>query len=103
ITVLFAFTAAKKPATDNFDYFDRNIKVPEKVQRIVSLSPATTEMLFSLELENEIVGVTEDCNFPAAATRKEKVGKFGFINLEKVVSLQPDIIFATSDMNKQLD
>lgn len=85
------------------DFFNRNIKVPTKINRIVSLTPATTEILFALGLDKQIVGVTNDCNFPLKAFSKPKTGKFGFINLEKVISLKPDIIIATSDMKKQLD
>lgn len=85
------------------DFLGRNVKIPGEPKRILSLSPATTEILFLLGLEKNIVGVTSDCNFPTQALKKPKVGKFGFIDLEKVVSLKPDIIFATSDMNKQLD
>ncbi|MFN8576791.1 MAG: helical backbone metal receptor [Candidatus Sericytochromatia bacterium] len=85
------------------DFFARKLKIPTKINRIVSLSPATTEILYELGLDNKIVGVTNDCNYPLKALLKPKTGKFGFINLEKVISLKPDIIIATSDMNKQLD
>ncbi len=84
------------------DFFGRNLKIPKYINRIVSLSPATTETLFALGLGNKVVGVTNDCNYPQSALKKEKTGKFGFINFEKVVSLKPDIIFATYDMSKQL-
>lgn len=85
------------------DFFGRKLKIPTKINRIVSLSPATTEILFSLGLDKKIVGVTNDCNYPLKAFLKQKTGKFGFINLEKVISLKPDIIIAESYMNKQLD
>lgn len=92
----------QKVSAEPKDFFGRNIKLPKNINRIVSLSPATTEILFSLGLESKIVGVTNDCNYPKQALGKAKTGKFGFINFEKVVSLKPDIIFATADMNKQL-
>ncbi|MFN4151160.1 MAG: ABC transporter substrate-binding protein [Candidatus Sericytochromatia bacterium] len=85
------------------DFFGRAINIPAKPQRIISLTPATTEILFSLDLKNKIIGVTSDCNYPEEATKKEKIGKFGFINLEKVISLKPDLIIATKDMNNQLN
>jgi iron complex transport system substrate-binding protein len=101
ISLSFSGMVSAKPV--NRDFLGRNVKIPAVPVRILSLSPATTEILFSLGLEKNIVGVTSDCNFPAQALKKPKVGKFGFIDIEKVVSLKPDIIFATSDMNKQLD
>ena len=63
--------------------------------RVISLTPATTEILFALGLDNEIVGVSSFCDYPAAATKKEKVGTFSYANIEKIVSLKPDIIFCT--------
>ena len=60
-------------------------------QRIISGMPSITEMLFALELDDRIVGVTTNCNYPPAAKEKEKVGGF-FLNLEKVVSLKPDLV-----------
>ncbi|HAJ56250.1 MAG TPA: cobalamin-binding protein [Candidatus Omnitrophica bacterium] len=63
--------------------------------RIVSLTPATTEILFALGLDEEIVGVSSFCNYPAAAAKKEKVGTFSQANIEKILSLRPDIIFCT--------
>ncbi len=65
-------------------------------QRIISGMPSITEMLFALGLDDQIVGVTTNCNYPAAALKKEKVGGF-FLNLEKVVSLRPDLIVMLED------
>jgi iron complex transport system substrate-binding protein len=103
ITFLIIFTLQIKVKAENKDYFGRNLTLKKEPKRIISLTPATTEILFELGLDNNLVGVTNDCNYPLKATKKTKLGKFGFIDLEKVISLKPDIIFATSDMNKQLD
>jgi len=69
-------------------------------QRIVSGMPSITEMLFALELDDRIVGVTTNCNYPPQALEKEKVGGF-FLNLEKVVSLKPDLIVMLEDAQKR--
>ncbi|MDP2938848.1 MAG: cobalamin-binding protein [Candidatus Omnitrophota bacterium] len=66
-----------------------------KKLRIISLAPSTTEILFSLSLDDEIVGVTTFCNYPSQALNKEKVGTFSQPDIEKILSLKPDIIFAT--------
>lgn len=62
--------------------------------RIISLAPSNTEILFALGLDEEIVGVSSYCNFPYKASSKEKVGDFSNPNIEKIISLKPDIIFA---------
>jgi iron complex transport system substrate-binding protein len=63
--------------------------------RIISLAPSTTEILFALGLDEEIVGVSKFCNYPPKALSKEKVGTFSQPNIEKILSLKPDIIFCT--------
>jgi iron complex transport system substrate-binding protein len=63
--------------------------------RYISLAPAATEILFSLGLDEEIVAVSSFCNYPPAARDKEKIGSFSQPNREKILSLRPDIIFAT--------
>jgi len=61
-------------------------------QRIVSLAPNLTETVFALGAGDEVVGVTSYCNYPAEAKTREKVGDFINPSLEKIVSLQPDLI-----------
>ncbi len=74
-------------------------KIP---QRIVSLAPSNTEILFDLGLGAKVVGVTRYCNYPEGAKEKEIVD--GFINpdLEKVIALKPDLILAYSTLQKPL-
>ena len=64
-------------------------------KRIVSLAPNVTEILFSLGLDTEIVGVSALSNFPEGAKRKVKVGSYVSPDFEKIVSLKPDLIVAT--------
>lgn len=71
----------------------------EPPQRIISLSPSTTEILFALGLGNNIVGVTLFCDHPAMAKKIPKVGGMSNPSLERVVSLKPDIVVMTTDGN----
>ena len=61
-------------------------------QRIVSLLPSNTEILFALGLDERVVGVTDWCNYPAEAEKVEKIGDAFNLNLEKIVSLNPDLV-----------
>lgn len=63
--------------------------------RYISLAPSTTEILFALGLDKEIVGVSAYCNYPAQAINKTKIGDFSSPNIEKIISLKPDYIFCT--------
>lgn len=63
-------------------------------RRIVSLSPAITEMLFALGAGDRVVGVTEYCDYPPEATRLPTVGAYTGFSVERVLSLNPDLVLA---------
>ncbi len=67
-------------------------KIP---QRIVTLGSSVTQQLYLLGAGNRIVGNTTYCNVPEEAKNKEKVGTIRSINVEKILSLKPDIVFST--------
>lgn len=61
-------------------------------QRIVSLSPALTEILFAVDAGDRVVGVTQFCDFPPAAKTKPKVGGYVNPSVESVLALKPDLV-----------
>ncbi|MFP4081278.1 MAG: ABC transporter substrate-binding protein [Candidatus Aminicenantes bacterium] len=61
-------------------------------QRIISLAPNITEILYALDLGDKIVGVTRYCDYPPPAVEKEKIGGMVDPNLEKIKALNPDLI-----------
>jgi len=69
--------------------------------RIISLAPNITEILFAMDMGNKIVGVTSFCDYPDEAKMKTKVGGMSNPSLEAVVSLRPDIVVMTTDGNPQ--
>ena len=79
------------------------VKVPTEVKRIVSLAPNLTEILFALGAGPMVVGVSSFSDFPPDATRLPKVGGFGQVSVEKIVSLSPDVVIATMDGNARAD
>jgi iron complex transport system substrate-binding protein len=68
--------------------------------RIVSLVPAITEELYLLGVQESIVGVTIYCQRPPEAQRKERVGAVVEVNVEKIISLRPDLVI-TSPLTDQ--
>ena len=62
--------------------------------RIISLAPSNTEILFSLGLDDHIVGDTDYCNYPEEANKKDKIGGFSTVSIEKVMALKPDLVVA---------
>lgn len=72
--------------------------------RIVSLGPAITEEIYLLGAGDRIVGVTTYCVRPEEAKKKEKVGTVMEIDVEKIISLEPDLVIGTPLADKrQLD
>jgi len=71
------------------------VSAKAEAARYISLAPSTTEILFSLGLDKEIVGVSTFCNYPPEAKKKPKVGDFSRPSIEKILSLKPDYIFCT--------
>ena len=97
ITLLAACSiGTPRPAGAIVDDLGRSVNVKEVPQRIISLSPSNTEILFALGLEDKVVGVTEYCNYPPEALNKAKVGGFSTPDIEIIISLQPDLILADS-------
>jgi iron complex transport system substrate-binding protein len=68
-------------------------------QRIISLAPNVTEILFAMGLGDRIAGVTQFCDYPEEAKKKTKVGGMSNPSLEAVISLKPDIVVLTTDGN----
>jgi len=75
-----------------FDDLGRLVAIEGTPQRIISLAPSNTEILFALGLGDEVVGVTDWCDYPPEALEKEKVGGYDTPDIEKIVSLTPDLI-----------
>jgi iron complex transport system substrate-binding protein len=71
-------------------------KVPEKV---ISTAPNLTEILFKLGLNERIIGVTSQCDFPQEAKSKGIIGDMLSLNYEQIVNLQPDVLFITVEGN----
>ena len=61
-------------------------------RRIVSLTPALTEILFALDLGDRVVGVTEYCDTPVEAKTRPKVGGYVNPSVEAVIALRPDLV-----------
>jgi iron complex transport system substrate-binding protein len=64
------------------------------------MAPNLTEILFSLGLDENIVGVTQDSDYPPAAAQKRTVGTFWQPNIEAVIALKPDLVVAL-DLQQQ--
>jgi iron complex transport system substrate-binding protein len=83
--------AQEQVVKDDLGYPFQILRPP---QRIISLAPNITEILFALGLGEKIVGVTRYCDFPPEALKKAKIGGMVDPNLEMIKSLNPDLVIS---------
>lgn len=67
--------------------------------RIISISPAVTEAIYLLKADHKLIANTTYCVRPEQAKHKEKIGNLLEINVEKIITLRPDIIICTTMTN----
>ena len=84
------------------DDYGRTVVVPAHPQRVVSLSPAVTEIIFALGAENLLVGRTDFCVYPPAAADIPSIGGISNLNIEKILSLNPDLVISGSMVGKKV-
>ncbi|WP_052947343.1 ABC transporter substrate-binding protein [Aneurinibacillus tyrosinisolvens] len=107
-------SGAKKPTADSppsasnafpltiKDSTGKEVKIDKEPQKIVSVMPSTTEIAFALGLGDKVVGVSNYDDYPKEAAAKKKVGDLN-VSIEKVVSLEPDLVLADTGNGKAVD
>lgn len=96
---LMALAPAPATALTVTDQTGRTVTLTAPPRRIVSLVPGVTEMVFAIGAQERLVGVTDFCDFPAAARQKRSVGGMLAPSLETLVALRPDLVVATDSGN----
>jgi ABC-type Fe3+-hydroxamate transport system substrate-binding protein len=76
------------------DDLNRVIKIPHPPQRIISLAPSVTEILFATGVGEKVVGVSDHCNYPPEVAGVERVGGFSNPDLNRIMTLKPDLVLA---------
>ena len=76
------------------DDASRIVILDQPAQRIISLSPHITELIYSAGAGNKLIGVDDYSNYPEAAKSIARIGDANHLDIEKILSLQPDLIVA---------
>jgi len=102
------FTACHSPKTPSQeafftweDSYNRHVQLDTAPQRIVSISPAITEVMFLVGAQNKLVGVSDFCKYPPETALITKVGGMHNINFEQLLSLHPDVVLIGSMISQQ--
>jgi iron complex transport system substrate-binding protein len=90
-------TATPTPSSFTItDSYGRQITINNShPQRIISLAPSNTEILFALGLGDRIAGVTDYCDYPPEAKAKPSIGAYNNPNIEEIIAKEPDLVLAT--------
>ncbi|MCK5344606.1 MAG: ABC transporter substrate-binding protein, partial [Candidatus Heimdallarchaeota archaeon] len=78
------------------DSHNRSVAVPLNPQRIISMAPSVTEIIYALGAEDRLVGRTDYCDYPAEVLNITSFGGFSTPSLEVLTALNPDIIIAAT-------
>ncbi|MCR5589502.1 MAG: ABC transporter substrate-binding protein [Bacteroidales bacterium] len=84
------------------DDYGRTVVVPTQPQRVVSLSPAVTEIIYALGAQEMLVGRTDFCEYPAEAQQLPSIGGISNLNIESILSLNPDLVISGSMVSKKV-
>lgn len=91
-----AFAGDLRPVTD---LLGRQLNVPEQPRRVVALAPSITEIVYALQKEESLVGVTRFSDYPQAAQALPKVGSYIHLDVERIAALKPDLCIGIKDGN----
>ena len=87
----------RAPATTSDD-LGREVALPRQIRRVVTLAPNLTEMVYAVGAGDRLAGTDDASDFPRQALRLPKVGAMQ-PNIEKIVALRPDVVFASTEGN----
>ena len=77
------------------------VRLDKPAERVISLAPSLTEILFAIGAAQRVVGVIEYSDFPPEAKTLPVIGRFDLLDIEKVLELEPDLIVAWKSGNPE--
>lgn len=105
IFFLFGCKSPKQTESDVFfewkDSYNRHIELAKAPERIVSISPAITEVMYLVGAQNKLVGISDFCMYPPETAKITKIGGMHNINFEVLLSLHPDVVLIGSMISQK--
>lgn len=99
IAMALLFQATVCCARQLVDQAGRTVIVPDHPQRVIALAPSLVEVVYALDRQDRLKGVTLYSDEPAAARQLPRVGSYVNPDIEKIVALKPDLCLAIQDGN----
>ena len=98
LLALFVLCCGGERAATTRDDLGRDVAVPRRVARVITLAPNLTELVYAIGAGAKVVGTDDFSNYPAVALRVAKVGGMQ-PNIEKIAALKPDLVIASTEGN----
>jgi iron complex transport system substrate-binding protein len=95
-----ALPSASSPSIKVIDDDGITHTFEQPVTRIVSLMPHATELLFEVGAGDHVVGAVQYSDYPEAAKKIPRVGGYSALNIEAIVALEPDLLIAWPEGNR---
>ncbi|MBW1649339.1 MAG: ABC transporter substrate-binding protein [Deltaproteobacteria bacterium] len=96
ITLLFGSLAYPKTVIDQTG---RKLTIPDNPQKIISLAPSVTEIIFAIKGEKRLIAATTHSDYPPDADKLSKIGSYVRFDIEKIISLKPDLCIGIKEGN----
>ena len=103
LAMMFACTPAQKPESaassttqQLTDDAGRNVTLPARVDRVITLAPNLTEIVFAVGAGDRVVGNTSYCDYPEQARSITKVGDTLHPSLERIIALRPQVVLVST-------
>lgn len=83
------------------DSFGNMVTIEKEPEKIISAAPNITELIFDLGSQDKLIGRTDYCDYPEETKNIESIGTIMSPDIEKIISLEPDILIASTHFNQE--
>lgn len=83
------------------DSFGKEVTLETEPMHVISVAPSVTEMIYAIGAEDKLVGRTDYCDYPEEASKIESIGSLTTPDLEKMISLEPDLVITSTHFDEE--
>jgi iron complex transport system substrate-binding protein len=107
LLMVISLFSCKNPGKGNIeveltDDLGKSFKIDKRPEKVISLAPSITEIIYFIGAETRLAGVTKYCDYPPEVKNKTIIGGLLDPNLELISQIKPDLIFLTTEGNSQM-
>ncbi len=84
------------------DSYDRTVTIEKEPEKVISIAPNITEIIYALDRSKKLIGRTEYCDYPEEVKSITSIGNLTDPNIEKIVELKPDLVIVSTHFKKEL-